>query len=174
MERLLYAINAIKQPKNALCLGIFCGNTLTWNVGAASGPGKCYQAEHLVGVEIEKHPADLAKKNLISIGMDEVEVLCEDGFKTIQEVDYPIDLLYLDANGYDPDTDTNGKRIYLSMLKRALPKLTSDAVIIAHDTLIPDVVEKAAAYLEFVRDSSNFRASFSLEIDEEGLEVTFR
>lgn len=175
MERLLYAISSIKRPRNMVCLGIFCGNTVTWNVGSASGPGKSYDASHLVGVEIEPGPSTLARRNLDSIGMDDVEILCEDGFETIARIDYPIDLLYLDAMGYDPDSGTpSTKLIYLSMLKRALPKLAPDAVILAHDVLIPEFDGPAKAYLDYVRDSASFSASFCVEIDEEGLEVTFR
>jgi predicted O-methyltransferase YrrM len=153
---------------------IFCGNTVTWNVGAAAGPGKCYSAERLVGVEIDPEPALLARRNLASIGMEQVSILSEDGLDTIDRVDYPIDLLYLDPNGFDPESGQNNtKRLYYTMIKRAMPKLAPGAVVIAHDTLIPRFAEQAQVYLDYMRDSANFRASFSVEIDEEGVEISF-
>jgi len=176
MERLIYALNAIVKPQNTLCIGIFCGNTLTWNVGAAAGPGKCYDARRLVGVEIEEDPAQLARRNIVSIGMEsDVEVLCADGMQVLNEVDYPIDLLYLDPNGYDAETGVQStKRLYYTMVKKAYDKLSDRAVILAHDTIIPGFLEQAHEYLDFVRDKSNFRESVSVEIDEEGIEVTFK
>ncbi len=53
MQRLLYAINAIKQPQVMIAAGVFCGNTFISNAGAAVGPGACYEAKDLVGVEIK-------------------------------------------------------------------------------------------------------------------------
>lgn len=176
MERLIYAISSTLQPRNVLCLGIFCGNTLTWNIGGAAGPGRVYDAEHLVGVEIEREPALLARRNLASIGINSVDVLNEDGFATIDAIDYPVDLLYLDAYGYDPESGQNPtKLIYLSMLKRVLPKLSQGAAILAHDTVNPEfVVGPAKRYLDYVQTSGDFSASYSVDIDEEGIEVTFK
>ena len=56
MQRLLYAINAIRQPRVMVAVGIFCGNTFISNAGAAIGPGVCYRAERLVG------PGDSARR----------------------------------------------------------------------------------------------------------------
>jgi len=64
MERLLYAISATQRPANIVCIGIFCGNTLIWNIGSACGPGKCYEPDHLVGVEIMEESAKIARSNL--------------------------------------------------------------------------------------------------------------
>jgi hypothetical protein len=58
MQRLLYAINAIAQPRGMVAVGIFCGNTFISNAGAAIGPGASYRAEHLVGLEIRSREAD--------------------------------------------------------------------------------------------------------------------
>ncbi|MFN2154431.1 MAG: hypothetical protein ACK2UX_04270, partial [Anaerolineae bacterium] len=63
MQRLLYAINAIVQPRVMVAVGIFCGNTFISNAGAAIGPGSCYRAEHLVGIEIRPDEATRARQN---------------------------------------------------------------------------------------------------------------
>ena len=39
-QRLIYAINAIIQPRNMIAAGVFCGNTFISNAGAGVGPGE--------------------------------------------------------------------------------------------------------------------------------------
>ena len=62
MQRLLYAINAIAQPRVMVAVGIFCGNTFISNAGAAIGPGACYPADRVVGLEIRPDEADRARR----------------------------------------------------------------------------------------------------------------
>ena len=64
VQRLLYALNAIEKPDVMVAAGVFCGNTYICNAGAAVGPGACYKAQRLVGIEIETDPAGLAAENL--------------------------------------------------------------------------------------------------------------
>lgn len=175
MERLLYSIGAVNKPKNIVAIGIFCGNTLIWNTGSAVGPGKCFDAERIVGVEIEKDACGLAGRNLEKIGVRElIDLRCEDGHKTIESIDYPIDLLYLDAYGVVPGGTEATKLIYLTLLEKAYGKLSKGAVIIAHDTIIPSFPKQAQAYLDFVRDPAHFTASASIIPDDQGVEVSVK
>lgn len=176
MERLLYGMAACRRPRVLVAVGIFCGNTFVWNVGAACGPGKCYDAERLVGVEIEKKSAALARTNFERIGaLTDVEILEADGHVVIDEIDEPIDWLYLDANGALPGTDgPNTKRIYLSLLERAYDKISPGGLVLAHDTLPDWFLRDAGVYLDFVRDPKHFSVSLSLEPDSEGLEVSMK
>ena len=176
MERLLYSISAINRPRNIIAIGIFCGNTLIWNIGAACGPGCCYSAERLVGIEIESKSAVLARANLERIGvLDSVELLDEDGHETLEKIDYPIDLLYLDANGALPGTTgPSTKKIYLTLLQRAYDKMPTGSLVIAHDTLPEWFVRSASEYLDFVRDPAHFRESLSVEPDGVGIEVSVK
>lgn len=176
MERLLYAIAAHQQAPTVVCIGVFCGNTLVWNVGAACGPGKSYQARRLLGVEIDPKSVATARENFDKLGTDgEVEIRAEDGHLTLERIEGPIDLLYLDANGPLPGTTgPNTKLIYLSLLERAYAKVPPGGLVLAHDTLPAWFPRTAGAYLDFVRDSANFRLSVSLEPDTEGLEVSVR
>ena len=176
MERLLYAINAVHRPDCAVGIGIYCGNTLIWNIGAAVGPGKCYSASRLMGVEIDPKAAELAAENLGRLGvLHEVELIVDDGHRVLERMEQPIDLLYLDANGPLPGTSgPNTKLIYLSLLQRAYDKLRPGSLVLAHDT-IPEWFQRTAGeYLDFVRDPAHFRNSISLEPDGEGLEVSVR
>jgi len=173
MERLLYAISATKQPASILCLGIFCGNTLIWNIGSACGPGKCYEPDHLAGVEIEEESAKMARSNLELLGvLDSVELLTEDGHDTIDRIDYPIDLLYLDATGKPPGPE--GKKLYFSLLQRAYDKIPRGGLVIGHDTLPDWFIAQASDYLDFVRDKAHFQDSVSLEPDSEGIELSVK
>ena len=176
MERLLYAVAASQEAPTVVCVGVFCGNTLIWNVGAACGPGKSYDARRLVGVEIDSKSVAMAKDNFRKIGAGEgVEILAEDGHLTLDRLEGPIDLLYLDANGPLPGTTApSTKRIYLSLLERAYAKIPHGGLVVAHDTLPAWFARDAGVYLDFVRDSANFRLSVSLEPDSEGLEVSVR
>ena len=174
MERLLYAMPAIQRPRVVVAIGIFCGNTLVWNVGAAAGPGACYVADRLLGVEVKQESVDMARKNLAAIGADAVDIRCEDGHDTLAALDTPIDLLYLDATaGKDePDPARRGKAIYASLLEAAYDHLADGALVVAHDT-IPDWFPKQAQhYLDAVRDPHRFRFSAEVRIDEQGIEVT--
>lgn len=175
MERLLYSIGAVNKPKNIVAIGIFCGNTLIWNTGSAVGPGKCFDSDHIVGVEIEKEPCDLAGRNLEKIGVRElVDLRCEDGHKTIESINYPIDLLYLDAFGTLPGGTEVTKLIYLSLLEKAYDKLSKGAVVVAHDTIIPTFLKQAQAYLDFVRDPNHFTTSASIVPDDQGVEISVK
>ncbi len=173
MERLLYAISATQRPANMVCLGIFCGNTLIWNIGSACGPGKCYEPDHLVGVEIEAESTKIARSNLELLGvLDSVELLTEDAHNTIDRIDYPIDLLYLDATGKPPGP--SGKKIYFTLLQRAYDKISEGGLVIGHGTLPERFIRQAGDYLNFVRDKTHFRDSVSLEPDSAGIELSVK
>jgi predicted O-methyltransferase YrrM len=167
MQRLLYAINAIRQPQNMIAAGVFCGNTFISNAGAAVGPGACYTARNLVGIEIDPTEAARAESNVRAFDPSGVaRVLAADAIEIVREFAEPIDLLYL-----DPDGDPN-RSVYLAVLQAGYDKLAPDALVLAHNSLNggPQMVP----YLEFVRDPTHFRHSMNIALDIEGLEVSLR
>ena len=167
MQRLIYAINAIHQPANMIAAGVFCGNTFISNAGAAVGPGACYQARALVGVEIRPDEAARAERNVRGIDATGVaRVVAADAVDYVAEFDGSIDLLYLDADG-GPD---RGKGIYLDILQAAWDRLADGAVILAHNSV--NAAESLADYFAFVRDTASRRASVNVILDPEGLEVS--
>ncbi len=175
MERLLFAICAIKQPRAAVCLGVFCGNTLVWNVGALTGPGQCATADVIVGSEVVPQHVELARRNFAAIGAV-ADIRLEDGHDTVQSLAQPIDLLYLDATGPQdhPNERHRGKRIYSSLLETAYPHLADGAIIVAHDTVPEWFPRSAPCYFALCRDRRRFRASVEVRADEQGIEVTCR
>ena len=83
-----------------LAAGVFCGNTFISNAGAAVGPGACYQAKDLVGVEIKPPEAERAERNVRLIDPTGVaRVLAADAIDVARDFAGDINLLYLDADG---------------------------------------------------------------------------
>ena len=169
MQRLLYAINAIRRPSNMIAAGVFCGNTFISNGGAAVGPGACYAAENLIGIEIKPDEAARAERNVRGIDPTGVaRVVAADAVDFVAEFAEPVDLLYLDADG----DARRGKGIYLDILRGCLDRMPPGAVVLAHNSV--NAAERLAHYLAFVRDPAHFRASVNVILDVEGLEVSVK
>ena len=169
MQRLIYAINAIVQPRNMIAAGVFCGNTFIANAGAAVGPGACYSAHQLIGVEIKPNEAERAERNVRRIDPSGVaRILAADAIDVVAEFAEPIHLLYLDADG----DAARGKGIYLDILQAGYEKMPPGSVVLAHNS--ENLAERLRFYLEFVRDPAHFRASVNVVFDCEGLEVSVR
>jgi predicted O-methyltransferase YrrM len=168
MQRLIWAINAIHQPKVMIAAGIFCGNTFISNAGAAIGPGAAYTgAQELIGIEIKPAEADRARRNVEKLdGKGICKILAEDAVMTAANYPGKIDLLYLDADG----DAKRGKGIYYDIVQSAWDKLPKGALILAHNS--GNAAPKLEHYLAFVRDSKNCAASVNCLLDIEGLEVT--
>jgi len=167
MERLLYAINAITRPENMIAAGIFCGFTFISNAGAAVGPGACYPARQLIGVEIDPDHAALAERNVRRIDPTGVaRIIADDAVNVTTRFAEPINLLYLDANG----TDGRGKDIYLDILQAAYHRMPPGSLVLAHNSL--NAAERLKSYLQFVRTADNFHATVNVIFDKEGLEVS--
>jgi len=169
MQRLLYALNAIKQPRNMIAAGVFCGNTFISNAGAAVGPGACYTAGNLIGVEIVPAEAERAERNVRRLDPSgTARVVAADAVDVVAEFDDQIGLLYLDADG-GPD---RGKGIYLEILQAGLDRIPPGSLVLAHNSV--NCEERLRAYLGFVRDPANCAASVNVIFDREGLEVSVR
>ena len=169
MQRLLYAINAIVQPENMIAAGVFCGNTFISNAGAGAGPGACYPAKNLIGVEIKPEEAERAERNVRRIDPTGVaRVVAADAIDVVAEFEGEIRSLYLDADG----TPEKGKGIYLDILEAGYAKMPKGSVVMAHNS--ENAAGRLKNYLDFVRDEANFSASLNVVFDIEGLEVSVK
>jgi len=167
VQRLLYAINAIVQPENMIAAGIFCGNTFISNAGAGVGPGACYSAKQLIGVEIKPEEAERAERNVRRIDPTGVaRIVAADAVDVVRDFGGPIGALYLDADG-GPD---KGKGIYLDILQAGYDRMPDGAVVMAHNSV--NAAGRLTQYMDFVRDPANLRASVNVILDPEGLEVS--
>lgn len=169
MQRLIYAINAIRRPRNMIAAGVFCGNTFISNAGAAVGPGACYEAENLIGVEIKPDEAERAERNVRRIDPTGVaRVVAADAVEIVRDFPGQIDLLYLDADG----AGGRGKGVYLDTLEAGVDRMPPGSIILAHNSV--NAAERLQYYLDFVRDSANCKSSVNVILDGEGLEVSVR
>ena len=169
MQRLLYAINAIAQPQVMIAAGVFCGNTFISNAGAAVGPGACYTARNLIGVEIKPKEAQRAERNVRRIDPTGVaRVLAADAVEVVASFPEPIHLLYLDADG----DGSKGKGIYLDILEAGYERMPSGSLVLAHNSV--NLADLLRHYLDYVRDPGRFRASVNVILDPEGLEVSVK
>jgi predicted O-methyltransferase YrrM len=167
MERLLYAISAIAQPKTMVAAGVFCGFTFIANAGAAVGPGACYQADQLIGVEIKPEEAVRAERNVRRLDPTGVaRIVADDAVTFVGRLPGPIHLLYLDADG----AGGRGKGVYLDILEAAGDRLLEGSLVLAHNSV--NLAEPLRHYLGKVRDPARFRESVNVIFDTEGLEVT--
>jgi predicted O-methyltransferase YrrM len=169
VHRLLYAINAIRQPETMVAVGVYCGNTFIANAGAALGPGAVYRARRQVGIEIRPREAARARRNVSAMDLEgRAEIIAAEGGAWLRSVDASIDLLYLDADG----PAGRGKSIYLGLLEDALPSLRSGSIVIAHNSV--NCAAELADYLRVVRDPTRFTESINVVLDDQGLEVSLR
>ncbi len=167
MQRLIWAINAIVQPANMIAAGVFCGNTFISNAGAAVGPGACYAARNLIGVEIKPDEAARAERNVRKIDLTGVaRIVAADAVDLVRDFKDDIGLLYLDADG----AGGRGKGIYFDILQAARGRMPAGSVILAHNSV--NAAPRLEHYLAFVRDTAHCRASVNIIFDGEGLEVT--
>jgi predicted O-methyltransferase YrrM len=135
-----------------------------------------------VGLEIRPREADRARRNVATMhapppsdqrrapgdGQCSVEILGQDGLPWLRQVDTPIDLLYLDADG----PAGSGKSIYLDLLQAALHALSEGGLVLAHNSV--NSARSMADYLAYVRDPAHMRASVNLIVDDQGLEASIR
>lgn len=167
MQRLIWAINAITRPNNMIAAGVYCGNTFISNAGAAVGPGACYTAENLIGIEIVPEEAERAERNVRRIDPSGVaRILAADAVDVVRDFDGSIDLLYLDADG----AGGRGKGVYLDILEACIDRMPAGSIVLAHNSV--NCFERLKFYLDFVRDPSNCAASVNVIFDPEGLEVS--
>ena len=169
VQRLLYAINATVQPQSMIAAGVFCGNTFISNAGAAVGPGACYAAKQLVGVEIKPEEAERAERNVRRVDLTGVaRIVAADAVEFVAQFSEPIQLLYLDADG----DRGRGKGIYLEILEAGYDRMPTGAVVLAHNSV--NSADRLADYFACVRDSGRFRSSVNVIVDGEGVEASVR
>jgi predicted O-methyltransferase YrrM len=169
MQRLLYALNAITTPRRMMAAGVFWGNTFLSNAGAGTGPGRCYAARDLVGVEIDPEEAARAERNVKAYNPDgAARIVAADAVEFARDYPHEIDLLYLDADG----AGGRGKAVYLDILEACFDRIPPGGLILAHNSV--NGAGALVEYFRFVRDPGSFRESVNVIIDPEGLEVSMK
>ncbi|MHA1340772.1 MAG: hypothetical protein ACTSRZ_11855 [Promethearchaeota archaeon] len=189
MEHLLFAISNILKPINILGIGIFTGYPIVWSMGPAilgmySPQDKGSSNFILNAIEIDKNHAKICQENFDKIcnklqNSPKVKVHAVDGHQYLKELpNNSIDLLYLDANGKDPEAKSifkrnrNTKRINYTLLKAAYDKIKPGGAILCHNATMKSFKREAKDYLNFTADENFFSKTASIAIDEMGLEFS--
>lgn len=156
--RFLYVLTRANRPKHIVEVGTSFGVSAIHFACALTDNGD----GRLISTEMSRAKAAAAAKNLASLGLDgRVEIRCGDAFETLERLEHPIDLLFLDG----------WKDGYLPLLKMLQPSLHPGTLVVADDIkLFP---ERLASYLEYVRNPQNGYRSAELSIGD-GVELSVR
>ncbi len=169
MERLIYALTAVRRPGRLVELGSYWGYTLAWFAGPCLGPRPEHEAERIIGVEVDLEMTELARAGFAKLSHGErVELIGEDARTALERLPGPFDLVYLETK----DDDVPG--LYLTLLKQIHAELAPGAWVIAHDSTLWAHREELEGYLAFVRDEAHFSASVCFDVDDCGLELSIR
>ena len=186
MERLMYMLTSVKRPAHLLELGSFWGYTLGWFAGPCIGLDRAYDAERIIGIDVDADMVEKARANFRKLeNVGEVELIAEDARTALDRIEGPFDFVYLEAKyenraiaagqasgENDPLGPVSG--LYLILLKQLYDRLPEGAWVMAHDNLDWTARKELAPYLEFVRDKAHFRESICFDIDDCGMELSIR
>jgi predicted O-methyltransferase YrrM len=111
---------ALKAPRNVLEIGVFTGwSTIEMARGLPPGGS-------IVACDVNADTTAIARRYAEEMGVaDRIDFRVGPGLETIASLDGPFDLVFIDA--WKPD--------YVDYYEAVLPKLASDGVILADNTL---------------------------------------
>jgi predicted O-methyltransferase YrrM len=186
MERLMYMLTSVKRPAHLLELGSFWGYTLGWFAGPCIGPDRTYDAERIIGIDVDADMVEKARANFRKLeNVSEVELIAEDARTALDGIEGPFDFVYLEAkyeNRAIAEAEASGETdslgpvsgLYLILLKQLYDRLPEGAWVMAHDNLDWTARKELAPYLAFVRDKAHFSESICFDIDDCGMELSIR
>jgi predicted O-methyltransferase YrrM len=154
---LLYLVARAAQAKRIVEFGSSFGISTIYLATAArdnhvDGDGP---SPEVVGSEMEPHKLAEAAKNIAAAGLSDVaKILPGDALETLQAVEGPLDMVFLDGR----------KDLYLPVLQLLKPKLRRGAVVLADNIFTFD--KEVASFLEYVRSAGNGFVSSSLTISD--------
>lgn len=135
--RLLYAIAEIARPRQAAFLGSYYGY---WAHAALTAIVR--NGGRAVLVDPNPKTQEVARTNVQRAGLlGPVEVAVTTGEEYMDSAASAYDFVVLDAeNPRDhPDPEQRGKCVYGSLVRRALPRMTQDAMLVCHNILFEDI-----------------------------------
>jgi predicted O-methyltransferase YrrM len=172
--RLLFAIADIVRPRAAVFLGSYYGY---WAHAATAAIAR--NGGRVVLVDPDEQAQAVARLNLASSPYrDAVELQTMTGEQYLRNINVEFDLVVLDAEGprTHPEPEQRGKRVYSSLLRHCLPKMSSRAILVCHNILFHDhsaarffyqVIarnqDELGAFMNIVRQEFNFQEYASTE-----------
>lgn len=118
--RLLETLVFLTQPKLVVEIGTFSGSSALWMAGGLGPDG------HVLSCEVEPDHAFFARRAIEAAGLSKrVEVVLAPGLETIEHLEEPVDLAFIDAD----------KVSYLDYYEALVPRLSPRGLIVADNTL---------------------------------------
>jgi SAM-dependent methyltransferase len=173
LERFLFFLSFKFRPKLTLVVG--CGEGTAVGFLAASLENIKPNEAEIIGIDINSDMIDIARRNIKTLNLKNIKVdfLAEDAHQSFDSIGRCIDLLFLDADGNDEKMcGYKGKKIYESLILKALPYLCKDSLVLAHDVRWAKLSGEIDGYLSLVRNLSLFSFSIEVRFDIQGLEIS--
>ncbi len=137
--QLLYAVARGAGARQVVEFGTSFGISTLYLAAAVRGNG----GGRVVTTEIEPSKCEVAEANIRQAGLDDVaEVWRGDALHTLNDVEGPVDLVFLDG----------WQNLYLPVLELLIPKLRRGALVVADNANFAD----ARPYFAHVRGSAEF------------------
>ncbi len=187
MERLMYMLTSVKKPAHLLELGCFWGYTLGWFAGPCIGSNRAFVPARVIGIDVDADMIKKAKANFRKLeNVEPVKLIAEDARTALDRIEGPFDFVYIEAKyenradrrggglGLRPTHSARCACLYLVLLKQLYDRLPEGAWVMAHDNLDWSARKQMAPYLEFVRDRAHFSESICFDIDDCGIELSFK
>jgi predicted O-methyltransferase YrrM len=159
---LLYLIARAIQAKRVVEFGSSFGISTIYLATAVldNFPGESAPAAQVIGSEMEPRKIAEAEKNISTAGLSHlVTILPGDALETLQGVEAPIDLVFLDGR----------KDFYLPVLKLLEPKLRPGAVVLSDN--IHSFRKEVAPFLAYLQSPGNGFATSTLGLSD-GMEFS--
>ena len=116
----------------------------------------------IVTIEIHRDEAELAGKNILRANIPpKIKIITGDALQVIPTLNGQFDFVFIDAE----------KDEYFQYLKLAENKLKKDTVVFADNAGI--FAEQMADYLEYVRNSGNYKSRY-VQVGGDGLEISIK
>jgi predicted O-methyltransferase YrrM len=167
MARFLFAIGEALRPQRIVGLGTYVGYCASWLIGLPRADKRLALAEL---VDINREANEIARANCAHLGhRGRLRVIDSSAEAFIDSIVEPVDALFIDV-----DDPIHGKHTYTDLLERIAPKLAPEALILAHDPLVPRFKENFKRFHSYVETSGLYSGPWILPIDTYGLSIAVR
>ena len=135
--QLVYFLSIAKRPSLLVVMGSFYGYWAIWAM-----PGVAAVGGEAVLIDPDPEVCALARRNFEALGFGaQTTVYEEEAEQVFPRLPDTVDLALLDAwtSRREPDPSHYGKGIYAPLTEGIFPKLTDNALLIAHNDYYPDI-----------------------------------
>jgi len=167
MRHLLFLLASYKAPRAIVGAGIYVGYTFAWLIRDAEDCPRTDAPQSIIGLDVDEDAIAIARQNcaLLNHGKG-LSLLKQDALEYLHGRVEPIDCLYVDI-----DAPNGRKDAYVDVLAAAAPRLTSGALVLAHDPCIAAFAQAFKSYHGLVERDRRLRGPWILPVDACGLSI---